>query len=224
MAKAIDIIGERWTPLVLRELLAGGRRFSDIRRGVPLMSPALLTKRLKDLEAGGVVERVPVEGTRTHEYRLTPAGEKLRPIIVGLAVWGLKWVEDRLGKDDLDAGVLMWDIRGRINPEALPDTRPGEQTVMQFDFPDAPRTLRLWWLVISDGETDLCTSDPGHEVDLFITADLLSMVEVWLGREPLKHALRDGRIELIGSRALERSIASWMPLSQVYEIYSGMND
>lgn len=223
LAKAIDVIGERWTPLVLRELLSGARRFSEIQRGVPLMSPALLTKRLKDLEAGGVIERVPVEGTRTHEYRLTPAGEELRPIIVGLAVWGLKWVEDRLGKDDLDAGVLMWDIRGRIDPSGLPPVKPGGQTVIQFDYPDAPRTLRLWWLVIKDGETDLCTSDPGHAVDLYVTADLLSMVEVWLGREPLNKAVGDGRIELIGSRELEQSIALWMPLSQVYEVYNGLN-
>jgi DNA-binding HxlR family transcriptional regulator len=218
LAKAIDIIGERWTPLVLRELLMGGRRFNEIRRGVPLMSPALLTKRLKDLERGGVIERVPIEGSRAHEYRLTPAGEELRPIIAGLAVWGLKWVENRLGKGDLDAGVLMWDIRGRIDPAALPEGR----TVIQFEFSDAPKTMRLWWLVAENGETDLCLSDPGYEVDLYLATDLRSMTEVWLGRVPLKHALREGAIELIGSRALERSIASWLRLSKVYEVAEDM--
>lgn len=218
LAKAIDIIGERWTPLVLRELLLGGRRFNEIRRGVPLMSSALLTKRLKGLERGGVIDRVPVEGTRVHEYRLTPAGEELRPIIAGLAVWGLKWVENRLGKEDLDAGVLMWDIRGRVDPAVLPEGR----TVIQFEFSDAPTTMRLWWLVIEDGETDLCMSDPGYEVDLYLSTDLRSMTEVWLGRVPLKHALRDGTIELIGDRALERSIASWLQLSKVYEVAQEM--
>ncbi|MEE9533076.1 MAG: helix-turn-helix domain-containing protein [Acidimicrobiia bacterium] len=219
LAKAIDIIGERWTPLVLRELLMGGRRFNEIRRGVPLMSPALLTKRLKDLERSGVIDRVRVEGSRTHEYRLTPAGEELRPIVAGLAVWGLKWVEDRLGKEDLDAGVLMWDIRGRIDPAALPEGR----TVIQFEFSDAPKTMRLWWLVIENGETDLCLSDPGYEVDLYLATDLRSMAEVWLGRVPLRHALRDGTIELIGSRTLERSIASWLQLSKVYEVAEDMH-
>jgi DNA-binding HxlR family transcriptional regulator len=218
LAKAIDVIGGRWTPLILRELLMGGRRFNEIRRGVPLMSPALLTKRLKDLERGGVIDRVPVEGTRGHEYRLTPAGEELRPIIAGLAVWGLKWVEERLGKEDLDASVLMWDIRGRIDTAALPEGR----TVIQFEFSDAPKTMRLWWLLIENDETDLCQSDPGYEVDLYLSTDLFSMTEVWLGRIPLKHALREGTIELIGDRALERSIASWVPLSKVYEVAEDM--
>jgi len=213
LAKAIDIIGERWTPLVLRELLMGARRFNEIRRGVPLMSPALLTKRLRDLERGGVVDRVPVEGTRLHEYRLTPAGEELRPVIAGLAVWGLKWVEDRLGKEDLDAGVLMWDVRRRIDAAALPEGR----TVIQFEFPDAPKAMRLWWLLIENGETDLCSSEPGYDVDLYLSTSLLIMSEVWLGRVSLKRALRDGAIELIGDRALERSIAAWLPLSFVHE-------
>jgi len=218
LAKAIDIIGERWTPLVLRELLMGGRRFNEIRRGVPLMSPALLTKRLKDLERGGVIDRVRVEGLRAHEYRLTPAGEELRPIIAGLAVWGLRWVEDHLGKEDLDASVLMWDIRGRIDTTALPEGR----TVIQFEFSDAPKAMRLWWLLIENDEADLCQSDPGYEVDLYLGTDLRSMTEVWLGRVPFKHALRDGTIELIGSRTLERSIASWLRLSKVYEVSEGM--
>lgn len=217
LAKAIDIIGERWTPLVLRELLMGGRRFNEIRRGVPLMSPALLTKRLKDLERGGVIDRVLIKRSRVHEYRLTTAGEELRPIIVALAVWGLKWVEDRLGNEDLDASVLMWDIRGRIDTATL----PGGRTVIQFEFSDAPNTMRLWWLVIEDGETDLCQSDPGHEVDLYLSTDLRSIIEVWLGRVPLKRALRDGTIELIGNRALERSIDTWFPLSKVYEVADG---
>ena len=214
LAKAIDIIGERWTPLVLRELLSGGRRFNEIRRGVPLMSPALLTKRLKDLERGGVVDRIPVAGTRAYEYRLTAAGEELRPIIAALALWGLKWVEDRLGKEDLDAGVLMWEIRGRIDTAPLPK----ERTVLRFEFPDAPKTLRLWWLVIESEEPDLCQSDPGYEVDLYLSTGLRTMTEVWLGRIPLRRALSDGSIELIGDRALERSIASWLRLSKVFEI------
>ena len=214
MAKAIDIIGERWTPLVLRELLAGGRRFNEIRRGVPLMSPALLTKRLKDLERCGVIDRVPVEGTRAHEYRLTAAGEELRPIIAALAVWGLKWVEDRLGKEDLDAGVLMWEIRGRIDMAALPAAR----TVLRFEFSDAPRTSRLWWLVVEGGDTDLCQSDPGYDVDLYLSTDLRTMTEVWLGRIPLRAALRDGGIEVLGERSLERSLASWLRLSKVFEV------
>ena len=213
MAKAVEIIGERWTPMVVRELLMGARRFNEIRRGVPLMSTALLAKRLKDLERGGVITRKPVEGKRIHEYQLTPSGEELRPVILGLAVWGHKWVEARLGKEDLDAGVLMWEIRRRIDVQALPEGR----TVIQVEFPDASKLMRLWWLVIENSETDLCQSDPGYEVDLYLTTSLLTMTEVWLGRIPLKQALDDEGIELIGTLALERSIGAWLRLSEIYE-------
>jgi len=218
LAQAIDIVGERWTPLVLRELLMGAKRFNEIRRGVPLMSPALLSKRLKDLERGGVIERTAIKGDRIHEYRLTPTGEDLRPIIVGLAVWGLKWVENRLGREDLDAGVLMWEIRRRIDPAAL----PADRAVIRFVFSDAPSALRRWWLVIAAGETDLCQSDPGHEIDLYLDTDLRSMTEVWLGRVPLQRALDDGSIELIGERAFESSAGDWLRLSEVYETATGV--
>ena len=142
----------------------------------------------------------------------------MRTIIVSFAVWGHKWVEQRLGKEDLDAGVLMRGIRRRIDTAALPKGR----TVIQFEFRDAPKITSLWWLVIEDGETDLCQSDPGHDVDLYLTTDLRGMTEVWRGRVPLKRALRDVAIELIGARALERSIGSWLRLSEIYEVAEEM--
>lgn len=214
MARAVEIVGERWTPLVLRELLDGGRRFSEIRRGVPLMSPSLLTKRLKDLEKRGVIQRSAIPGSKSRLYSLAPAGEELRPILVGLAVWGQKWIEDRLGTDDLDAGVLMWEMRGRLDTSALPSN---DRTVIHFEYDDAPSGAKFWWFVIKDGDVDLCQSEPGHEVDLYVSSSLLTMTEVWLGRIPFAKALREGSIEVIGDRALEKSIREWLRLSKLSE-------
>lgn len=213
VAKAVEIIGERWTLLVLREIMMGSRRFNDILRGVPLMSTALLAKRLKDLEHAGVIKRVVVPGSKYNEYRLTAAGGELQPVIAGLGLWGQNWLEDHLHQQDLDAGVQMWDVRRRIDVGALPKGR----TVMQFNFPDAPKARQLWWIVIDNAEVDLCYSDPGHEVDLYFSTDLMTMAKIWLGRLAIKKALRDKSLELIGDRKLASSISSWLKLSLLAE-------
>ena len=213
VAKAVEIIGERWTMLVLREILMGSRRFNDIQRGVPSMSSALLAKRLKDLEYTGIVERTAIPGSKIREYQLTQAGEDLKPIIVGLGLWGQCWLEDHLEQKDLDAGVQMWDVRRRIDTSVLPEKR----TVLQFEFPDAPKARRLWWIVIEHGEVDLCYSDPGYEVDLYFSTDLMTMAKIWLGRLEIKKALSDETLELIGDNKIAGSISSWLKLSLLAE-------
>lgn len=213
VAKAAEIVTTRWTPLVLRELVSGSRRFNEIHRGVPLMSRALLSKRLRDLERSGIVERATPEGARTAEYRLTRSGEELKPIVVALGIWGQRWVESALKSQDWDAGVLMWDIRRRIDLAAMPAGR----TVLQFEFADAAAEMRVWWLVIDGSEVDLCQSDPGHEVDLYVSTDVPTMARVWIGKESLSDALESDRIMLTGDAALRKSIADWLQLSVVVE-------
>lgn len=165
VAKAAEILTTRWTPLVLRELISGSSGFNEIHRGVPLMSRALLARRLRDLIASGVV-------VREHaDYRLTEAGEALGPVIISMGLWGRRWVESAADGPDWDAGVLMWDMRRRIDTAALP---PG-RTVVQFDYSDAPPELRRWWLLIEDDDVDLCQSDPGFEVDLYIATTVRVM-------------------------------------------------
>src|SRR5688500_17418139 len=160
VARGAEVLGELWTPLVVRELLCGSKRFNDIHRGVPRMSATLLTQRLRKLEELGVIER------RRHpggwEYHLTPAGEELRPVIVGLGHWGARWIGSRLKPTQLDAGFLMWDIR-RF---AQMDKFPAGRTVVHFTFPDAPKGERQWWLVVENKTADLCRDDPGHEVNV----------------------------------------------------------
>lgn len=213
VAKASEVITTRWTPLVLRELISGSCRFNDIHRGVPLMPRGLLSKRLKELQAAGVIERRRRDGSRTPEYRLTRSGEALRPIIVALGVWGQQWVESALDSRDWDAGVLMWDMRRRIDAAALPDGR----TVLQFEYSDAPAELRRWWLIAEGGEVDLCQSDPGFEVDLYVTATVPAMAKVWIGQRSLARAVDEEEIVLFGDAGLRRTMERWFRLSVVTE-------
>ena len=209
VAKASEIVAERWTPLVLRELLCGSFRFNDLHRGVPLMSRTLLTRRLRELEEAGVVERRETGAGR--EYHLTPAGEELRPIIEQLGTWGHRWARKDVA-DDLDPSVLMWDLRRRIDHEAT----PAHRVVVRFDLSGVPRdhaAKRTWWLVLEPGEVDLCLKDPGFPVDVTVAADLATLTAVWMGRIDYADAARRGSVRAEGPRALVRAFPGWLGLS-----------
>ena len=214
IAKAAEVIGERWTLLILREIMLGSCRFNEIKRGIPLISTALLSKRLGDLELAGVIEKSKIKDSKNSEYRMTSIGKQVQPIIVNLGLWGQHWLEDKLENKELDMGALMWDVRRRIDIYDLPDRR----IVLQFEFPDAPKIMRLWWIVVEHEEVDLCYSDPGHEVDLYLSTDKMRMAHIWLGKLDLKKAIRDGTFKLIGNRDLIKTITSWFQLSKLVEI------
>jgi DNA-binding HxlR family transcriptional regulator len=208
VSMAAEILCSRWTPLVIRELLCGSKRFNDLRRGVPRMSPALLSKRLKELEKSGVIVTVPRD-SGVVEYHLSPAGEDLRPIILGMGFWGQRWVESELSLRNLDPSLLMWDIRRNLNPEPLP---PGRCTI-QFQYPELPDPQRNWWMVIDKGEVDLCGFDPGYEINLLVRSSLRTMTAIWMGFAPVPHELAAGRLELDGERVIARAIQKWLTLS-----------
>lgn len=212
VAKACEIVAERWTPLVLRELLCGSVRFNELQRGVPLMSRTLLAQRLRELEDAGVVTSTPRAHGRGREYRLTSAGQELRPLIDALGRWGQRWATRGLHPDDLDAELLAWDLHRRLNVDRLPLRR----VVVRFDLRGVPRGQpgrKTWWLVLKRPDVDLCLKDPGYEVDLTVGADLAALTRVWLGAEGLNDALRTGRIELDGPRDLVRAFPGWLGLS-----------
>lgn len=209
VAKAAEIVAERWTPLVLRELMAGSRRFNELRRGVPLMSSALLSQRLKELEYAGVIERRAGEGKNV-EYHLSEAGQELRPIIEALGGWGARWTRSRLTKRDYDASLLMWDIRRNIDVGHLPG---GQRTVIEFNLHGAEQAFRRWWLVVDEGQVDLCLKDPGYEVNLHLSADLRAMVEVWMGRQSMDEATRTGKLTFEGKPTLASSFRKSLRLS-----------
>ncbi len=210
IAKAAEIVAERWTPLVIHELLAGSTRFSDIRRGVPLMSQTLLSTRLKELERVGIVERRTVV-PRGHEWHLTEAGQALAPVIVQLGEWGVRYAQDPLREDELDVTVLVWNIRRRVDPNAFDVDR----VVVKFEFTDVPAGKRHWWVVNGRGAVDLCPTDPGFPVDIYITTDIRTMIAIWFGKLTLDAAVRADRVELIGPRQLRDRLRSWLLLSPV---------
>lgn len=215
LAKAAELLCERWTMILVRELAAGSRRFNDLRRGLPLMSPTLLSRRLKQLVDAGVAERV-VDGDGTQAYVLTRAGEELRPMVEFMGTWGHRWVGSRLSEDDLDVGLLMWDIRRGVDPAQFPP----ERVVLQIEFSDAPEGRSDWWLVSEDGQTDLCMEDPGHEVDLVIRTTVRVLTEIWLCRYSLADAERARDLRVLGNRVLRKRLPVWLqgsPLARLGE-------
>ena len=208
VAMASEILCTRWTALVIRELMCGSTRFNDLRRGVPRMSPSLLSKRLKELEKAGVIVTVPKD-SGAFEYHLSPAGEELRPIIESMGFWGQRWVESQLSLKNLDPSLLMWDIRRKLNPEPLP---PGRCTI-QFQYPELPDPQRNWWMVVEKGEVDLCGFDPGYEINLLVRSSLRTMTAIWMGFAAIPHELAVGRLELEGDRPIANAIQKWLALS-----------
>ena len=213
VAKAAEIFAERWTPLVLRELLAGSHRFSELQRGVPLMSRTLLARRLRELEDTGVIQRIPKSSGRGAEYYLTAAGQELQQVIERLGEWGQRWVRQEVeSQEDLDPGLLMWDIHRRLNVGRLPSGR----VVIQFDFRGVPkscRTQKLFWLILKRPEVDVCLKDPGFGVDLSVSADLSALTKAWLGDIRLTDAMRSGLVRVEGPRKLVEAFPGWLALS-----------
>ena len=206
VAKAMELLDERWTLLVVRELMLGSKRFNELRRGVPRMSPTLLSKRLHELVRAGIVERY--ADSNEVQYVLTAAGSELRPVVEAIGAWGIRWVGE-LGDEDLDPKLLLWDMHRNVDHLSVPEGR----TVVQFRFSDVRASLRDWWLVIEDGEADVCDADPGHPVAVTVVAGLRRMVEVWRGDLTWRAAMRSGAIEVVGPQELRRAVAGWFTLS-----------
>ncbi len=205
VARGSEIFGELWTPLVVRELLCGSRRFNDIRRGVPRMSQTLLAKRLRTLEEFGVIERR--RSAEGWEYRVTAAGEELRPIVLGIGHWGARWVGSRLKNSQLDAGFLMWDIRRFARLEEFPK---GQRTVIHFRFGDARPRERAWWLVVEKGDADLCRDDPGHELDVVVESTVRALTEIWTGDSDPQKEIAAGHLRVDGGGRGGASLWRWL--------------
>ena len=205
VAKAMELLDERWTLLVVRELVSGSQRFNELRRGLPRMSPTLLSRRLHQLVRAGVVER----HTDGNDVRYVPtqAGQELRPVLEALGAWGVRWIGE-LGDEDLDPKLLLWDMHRNVDHSAVPHGR----TVIRFRFRDVPAALRDWWLVITSEEADVCDVDPGHGVTVTVTASLRGMVGVWRGDLSWPEALRGGAVAVSGPEALRRALPRWFTL------------
>ncbi len=207
VAKAMELLDERWTMLIMRELLQGSCRFNELRRGLPAMSPTLLSKRIQQLVRAGLVARL-TQGS-TVAYSPTQAGAELRPIVEAIGVWGVRWVGE-LGDADLDPKLLMWDLHRNVDPR-LP---PTERRVVSFTFSDVQSKMRRWWLVLSPEDVDVCDFDPGFGVDAEITTELRRMIEIWRGDLEWSQAMRHGLVEVRGEPGSRRAVPEWFAPSR----------
>lgn len=207
LAKGAEVFAERWTPLILRELLRGSTTFNDLHRGVPRMSRGLLSSRLRKLEACGVVKRA--GHAKQTGYHLTPAGRGLGAVVTQLGTWAQRWFRSTFRADELDAGVLMWDIRCTVDPSALPTAR----NVVKFTFTDQSRGARCWWLINDEGGVDLCPIDLGEVAALEVQTTLRVMTRLWMGDLPVESAFSSGELKVFGPARLKRCLSQWLRLS-----------
>ncbi len=211
VAQAAAVLAERWTPLVVRELLCGSVRFNDLQRGVPRMSSSLLSRRLKDLENAGVLERRRA-GKVGYEYHLTAAGRELFPVIETMGLWAQRWMRDEnVVAEKLDVSLLMWDVRRRVVPGRVQKAQ-GRYAV-EFQFTGPIRGHRRYWLVFDQDHVDLCYKDPGFEIGLYVISSVRTLTQLWLGHISLAEAQRNGGLRLEGGPRDIAAFRSWFALS-----------
>jgi DNA-binding HxlR family transcriptional regulator len=209
VAKAAEILGDRWTLLIVRDLLNGTCHFNALERGLPGISRGLLAERLHRLQRMGVVEKVDRgKGPRQTEYRLTKAGQELQTVIDSLLTWGARWAFDQPELNDLDPILLLWWMRNRVHVERLPKQR----VVVQFDFKGA--VDESYWLVLTKEDVSVCLTDPGFDLDVLVTADLAAFYRIWLGHLDFSAALQEGLVKIEAIPALARNFPHWFAYSQ----------
>lgn len=216
VAKAAELFCERWTPLIVRDLAAGATRFSELHRGVPLMSPTLLSRRLKQLEAEGVIEKRPSGKGRGWTYHLTPSGSEFVPLVQTLGVWGQRWSRRQLVEGEIDLGLLLWTLERSVRANAFGAGR----SVVRLQLLDQPAGKDCWWFVNQGNDCELCLKDPGFEVDLYLACTLPDMIYLVRGDLALTRALACGRLEAIGSRQARKALGAWLNLSPLAKVKS----
>ena len=210
IAKAAEVFCERWTALVIRNLGAGAERFNEIHRGVPHMSATLLTQRLRQLEAEGLVERRRSRTGKSWSYHLTEAGAEFLPLVQALGIWGQRWTRRDLAEGELDLGLLIWGLEHSVDPLAFGP----ERHVIRLDVSDQPERKRRYWFVCEAGELDLCVSDPGGCTDLFVQATLADLIRVYRGDVSLASVIDDGRLIVDGMPKLVRRLGRWFNIHE----------
>ncbi|WP_166268904.1 winged helix-turn-helix transcriptional regulator [Marinobacter caseinilyticus] len=214
VAKAAEIFCERWTALILRDLACGASRFSELQRGIPLASPTLLSRRLKQLEAEHIVRREKSESGRSWTYHLTPAGEEFVPIVEALGVWGQHWSRRELAKHEVNLDLLVWAMERSVRPEAF-GTR---DAIVQVEFTDQPKHKRLWWFRNEHGVSELCLQPPGVDVDLYLSTTLMDMIYIWRGDLSPAQALETGRLTAHGKGWARRVVGQWLGISTLAHV------
>jgi len=205
VAKATEIIGEKWTILIIRELLMGGTRFNELQRGLSLISPTVLSKRLDSLNEYGLVLKKKIPGQKGYEYFATESCKELLPLIKGMGDWGMRWARSNLTEKDYDVELLMLYLQRSIVTEKL----IGKETVIRFKFTDI-KEFPDWWLVVTGDKLDLCVNDPGRDVDVYFTSSVKTLADIWMGDSTYKAAIGKNELTIVGDSQLTRNVTSWM--------------
>ncbi len=205
IAKATEIIGEKWTILILREILMGSTRFSELQRGLSLISPAVLTKRLNTLSDYELIIKRKIPGQRGHEYFPTDAAQELLPIFIALGDWGMRWTRQNLTNLDYDVDFFMLYLQRSIRPEKL----PGKETIIQFHFTNI-KDHPYWWIVVKGNDVEVCTISTGKEVDVYFTSTVKCLSDIWMGESSYKKATKAGELKIVGPTVLIRDVSVWM--------------
>lgn len=213
IAKAVEILGEKWTLLIVRELIMGSTRFNELQRGLSQISPTILTKRLNSLCDYGLVYKKKINGQQGYEYIPTESCKELQPVILALGHWGMRWTQGYLTEDDYDVELLMLYLQRSIMPEKL----LGNESVIRFNFTDI-KDLAAWWILVRDNNVDVCTKDPGMDVDIHFTCSIKTMINVWMGTIPYRTAVKNGELTVVGPTQLTRNIFSWLNISMFADL------
>jgi DNA-binding HxlR family transcriptional regulator len=206
VAKATEILGDRWTLLIVRELLGGASGFNELHRGLPGISRSVLTDRMRALERAEVVERRTGPKGRTLEYRLTSAGRDLEPVVQAIGEWGATWSFTEPRREELDPDLLIVWMARHVDRARLPRGR----TVVKFDFRNPKRRF---WMVLEPSEVSVCLQHPGFDVDLGVEVDTATLYRVYLGRADLGDAMRAGKLSMSGPRTLQAGFRGWFTWS-----------
>jgi DNA-binding HxlR family transcriptional regulator len=213
VAMALEVVGERWSLLVIRELLAGSERFSELLRGLPRIPRSMLSRRLRTLEEAGLVERTDTEESGV-TYALTDAGRALEDSVCALGLWGRRWLQTDMADEHLDASLLLWDMQRRIDADAVPD----ERVVLRFELSGGAEGYERFWLKIDHGEADVCRSNPGFDESLVVSTDLRVLTEVWMGHRSFRRAIRERTIRVEGAGRLAKELPDWFRLNTFAEL------
>ena len=215
VAMAAEMLEPRWTMLVLCEMWSGSTRFNEIQRGVPGMSPGLLSKRLKDMEIKGLVRRNQSTAGGHSEYFTTPLADELEPLVHQLGEWAHRNIDSEVSLEKLDARLLMWNIRRKINRLELPVPK----CVIQFTLNDPPNDASNYWLIVKPGvETDLCYTNPSFDIDLFVVCQLHALTSAWMGHTSFEQEIQADNITLIGHELMARTLTKWLTRSSFAEV------
>jgi DNA-binding HxlR family transcriptional regulator len=205
IAKATEILGEKWTILIVRELLMGSTRFNELQRGLSMISPAVLSKRLTTLVGYELVIKRKLSGQKGYEYLPTKACEELLPILVDLGNWGMRWTRTHLTNQDFDADFLMLYLQRSIKPDML----PGKKSLLKFHFTDIKQQPD-WWIIVNGTEIDICTIDPAQEVDVYFSSSIKCLSDIWMGETTYRKEINAGNLKLVGQTMLTKNVTKWM--------------